>query len=144
MFLMDVEQDRVRPGPLRWVWYALGGALPPRHNTWVLHDTTCRTWIPRYVARATVQISPLIVAVLVFIPAALSVRVLTAVGTGLPSILFALFFAVPGNENRLAKAGYPAGIGERIRTERSTRAQIEGNRLRRERMAARQVRRSLR
>lgn len=134
---MNVEQNRVRPGLLRWIWYALGGALPARHSTWVLYDTTCRTWIPRYVARAAVQISPLVVAVLVFIPAALNVRVLTAVGTGLPSILFALFFAVPGNENRLAKAGYPAGIGERIRAERSTRAQIEGNRMRRERIAAR-------
>ena len=138
---MSETRGRVRPGPVRWIWYALGGGLQPRHSTWVLYDTTCGTWVLRYVARVTVQISWLIAAVLIFIPAPLNVRVLTAVGTGLPSILFALFFAVPGNEHRLAKAGYRPGIGEQIRTERSLRAQIEGNRMRRERIAARRARR---
>ncbi|WP_346278999.1 DUF5313 family protein, partial [Pseudonocardia sp.] len=43
---------RRRPGPLRWLWYALGGGLPPLYRRWVLHDTTCETWRLRHFARA--------------------------------------------------------------------------------------------
>lgn len=138
---MDVDQARVRPGPLRWIWYALGGGLPEVHDTWVLHDTTCRTWVLRYVARVVVQISWLIAAVLVFLPAPFGIRLLTVVGTGLPSILFAMFFAVPGNEHRLVKAGYPAGLGARLRAQRALQTQVSANHARRERIAARRARR---
>lgn len=138
------KSSRVRPGLRQWLWYALGGGLPARHNTWVLHDTTCSTWVLRYIARVVVQISPLVIAALVFIPAPLSVRVLTVVGTGLPSILFALFFAVPGNEHRLVKAGYRPGTGEWVREQRSIQAQIRGVRMRRDRAAERRARRAMR
>jgi Family of unknown function (DUF5313) len=33
-----------RPDPLHWLWYALGGGLPPRYRDWVLHDATAPTW----------------------------------------------------------------------------------------------------
>src|ERR1700736_2419153 len=34
------------PGPIRWLWYAFGGALGPRYRKWVLHDLTSRTrWV---------------------------------------------------------------------------------------------------
>ena len=30
----------VRPDPLHWLWYAVGGGLPPRYRAWVGHDVT--------------------------------------------------------------------------------------------------------
>src|SRR3954447_16205173 len=41
----------VRPGPLAWIWYAIGGRLPERNRSWVLFDVTCRTWLLRHFAR---------------------------------------------------------------------------------------------
>ncbi len=58
----------VRPGPLRWLWYALGGGLPARHRSWVLHDTTTRTWALRHVVRAMVQLAIPITLVLTLVP----------------------------------------------------------------------------
>ena len=46
-----------RPNPLQWLWYAYGGGLPERHASWVLHDTTTRTWWLRHLLRAVVQIA---------------------------------------------------------------------------------------
>jgi Family of unknown function (DUF5313) len=45
----DPRPARYRPGPLRWFWYAVGGRLPARYRSWVLHDLTaapgrCVTW----------------------------------------------------------------------------------------------------
>ena len=46
------EGQRRRPDPLRWIWYAFGGALGPRYRQWVLHDLTCRTRWERNSVRA--------------------------------------------------------------------------------------------
>ena len=54
-----------RPGPLRWIWYAFGGALGPRYREWVLHDLTCQTRWARQLARAVVQVVP-VAAVVVY------------------------------------------------------------------------------
>jgi hypothetical protein len=32
------DGQRRRPDPLRWIWYAFGGALGPRYRQWVLHS----------------------------------------------------------------------------------------------------------
>jgi Family of unknown function (DUF5313) len=53
------EGHRRRPDPLRWIWYAFGGALGPRYRQWVLHDLTCRTRWQRNSVRAVVQVMPL-------------------------------------------------------------------------------------
>lgn len=133
--------DVRRPGPLRWLWYAFGGGLAPRYRDWVLFDTTGRTWILRHIARALVQLTIPVLAVLLFIPAPLWVRVLTAVAAAGPSLMFSIGYIVETNEHRLVKAGYPAGYGESLRKKRSGQAQREANRLRRERIAARRARR---
>jgi hypothetical protein len=57
-----------RPDPLRWYWYALGGGLPARHRAWVLHDLTTRTWQLRQLARSIVQVLPVSLLVVLFIP----------------------------------------------------------------------------
>ncbi|MDT4927146.1 MAG: hypothetical protein QOF92_13, partial [Pseudonocardiales bacterium] len=77
-----------RPGPLRWLWYALGGRLAPRFNEWVLHDTTGSTWVVRHVARSLVQLSIPVAAVLLFLPAPLGLRVLTALAAGGSAMMY--------------------------------------------------------
>ena len=42
-----------RPGPLLWLRYAYGGALPERYREWVLHDVTAPSWVVRHVLRGS-------------------------------------------------------------------------------------------
>ena len=133
-----------RPSPARWVWYAFGGSLPDQCATWVFHDTTCSTWVLRQVARSFVQLAVPIALALVLLPVPLNARILTVVVAGLPAMLFQLLYIHPNLEHRLVKAGYPAGIGDTTRTQRATNAQIDGNRQRRERAAARKAARAAR
>ena len=67
---MDVDEtaDRVRPGPLLWIRYAYGAALPERYRTWVLHDVTTRTWVLRHLVRGIVQFLPFAVVILLVVP----------------------------------------------------------------------------
>jgi Family of unknown function (DUF5313) len=59
------DGQRRRPGPLRGIWYAFGGALGPRYRQWVLRDLTCPTRWERQLVRAVVQVAPLAALVLV-------------------------------------------------------------------------------
>src|SRR4051812_9703632 len=99
----------VRPAPHRWIWYALGGGLPERHRAWVLHDTTTGTWWLRHVARSLVQVAVPIALVMVLLPAGWGLRAAAAGG----GLALALFYSLPympeTTENRVVKAGYPAG-----------------------------------
>jgi hypothetical protein len=99
----------VRPAPHRWVWYAFGGRLPERHRGWVLHDTTTRTWWLRHMARTVVQLAVPIALILAFLPASWGLRA-ACVGGGLALALFYSLAYMPESiENRVVKAGYPAG-----------------------------------
>jgi hypothetical protein len=108
-----------RPDPLRWTWYALGGGLPERHRSWVLHDTTTRTWALRHVLRAVVQIAPFVIAIIVFVPGPLWLRVMCALGGTIMGLIFSLSYVHETVEHRLVKAGYPAGTGPAKRAERT-------------------------
>jgi hypothetical protein len=100
---------RIRPAPHRWLWYALGGGLPARHRGWVLHDTTTRTWWLRHIARSLVQVAVPIALVITLMPAGWELRA-AAVGGGLALALFySLAYMPETTENRVVKAGYPAG-----------------------------------
>jgi len=99
----------VRPAPHRWIWYALGGGLPERHRGWVLRDTTTRTWWLRHIARSLVQVAIPIALVMALLPAGWGLR-LAAAGGGLALALFySLAYMPETTENRVVKAGYPAG-----------------------------------
>jgi hypothetical protein len=130
-----------RPGPFRWLAYAFGAGLPRRYREWVLYDTTGPTWILRHIARALLQLAVPATAVLVFIPAATWVRVLTVIAAGGPALMFAIGYIVETTEHRLVKAGYPEGYGERLRKDRALSAQRAATALRREKAAARLARR---
>ncbi|MCW2695804.1 MAG: uncharacterized protein JWR62_889, partial [Modestobacter sp.] len=81
-----------RPGPLRWFWYALGGSLPERHRSWVLHDTTTASWGYRHVLRATVQMAIPIVLVLLLVPGPFWIRGMAALGGLLLGLIFSIAY----------------------------------------------------
>jgi hypothetical protein len=113
-----------RPNPLQWVWYALGGGLPHELSPWVLADTTGRTWILRHIARAVVQMLPVVVLCLL-VPVPLAYRISAAVGGLLLGLLFSTAFMTETIEHRVSKAGYPPGTAARVRAERQERYRVE-------------------
>jgi hypothetical protein len=115
---------RTRPNPLQWVWYAFGGGLPRDLAPWVLADTTRRTWILRHVARAVVQMLP-VVAICLAVPVPLAYRLSAAFGGLLIGLLFSIAFMTETIEHRTAKAGYPPGTAARLRAERQERENAE-------------------
>ncbi|MGY1846566.1 MULTISPECIES: DUF5313 family protein [unclassified Blastococcus] len=117
--------SRQRPGPLQWVWYAYGGGLPRELSPWVLADTTRSTWVWRHLARAVVQLLPLVVLCLLVVPVPLVYRVSAAGGGLLLGLLFSLAYMVETIEHRVAKAGYEPGTAARLRAERAERARVE-------------------
>ena len=114
-----------RPNPLQWVWYAFGGGLPRHLSPWVLADTTRRTWIWRHVARAGVQMLPLVALCLLAVPVPLAYRASAAVGGLLLGLMFSMAFMTETIEHRAVKAGYPPGTAARLRAERQERERVE-------------------
>src|SRR3954449_12127280 len=84
----DVNVDRVRPTPLRWIVYAYGAGLPPRYHTRVLHDVTTRTWVLRHITRSLVQFVPFAIVLFLVIPLD---RVILGVGHGMGALIGVLF-----------------------------------------------------
>jgi uncharacterized protein DUF5313 len=117
-------RTRRRPTPLQWLRYAVGGGLPPALAPWVLHDTTTRTWIWRHLARAVVQVLPLVVGCLL-VPVAFGYRLSAAVGGLALALMFSVAFMTETTEHRVAKAGYPPGTAARTREERVERERLE-------------------
>ncbi len=114
-----------RPNPLQWLWYALGGGLPAHLAPWVLADTTGRTWILRHLARAVVQMLPVVALCLLVVPVALEYRLAAAAGGLLLGLLFSIAFMTETTEHRVTKAGFPPGTAARLRAERAERARVE-------------------
>ncbi|MEI4274093.1 DUF5313 family protein [Klenkia sp. LSe6-5] len=115
----------VRPGPLRWLWYALGGALPERHRTWVLHDTTTRTWALRHLARAAVQLAIPVALVLTLVPGPFWIRAMAALGGVALGLIFSIAYMPETTEHRLVKAGYPAGTAHAAHEAAQKQRQLE-------------------
>ncbi|MGY1600857.1 DUF5313 family protein [Geodermatophilus sp. SYSU D00815] len=118
-------EHRRRPAPWQWLWYALGGGLPRELSPWVLEDTTTRTWWLRHLARAVVQLSPLVVLCLVAVPVPVGYRLSAAVGGLVLGLLFSVAFMTETTEHRVAKAGYRSGTATRVREERREREELE-------------------
>jgi hypothetical protein len=114
--MADPQADRdqltepvVRPAPHRWLWYALGGGLPARNRGWVLHDTTTGTWWLRHIARSLVQVAIPIALVMALLPAGWGLRAAAAGGGLALALFYSLAYMPETTENRVVKAGYPAG-----------------------------------
>ena len=107
--------ERIRPNPVRWVLYAFGAGLPARHWTWVLHDVTARTWQLRHLARTTVQLLPIAVALYVLIPGPSWVRGMAVLAGALLGYFYSAVYMQEAAEHRVMKAGYPVGTAEASR-----------------------------
>ena len=111
-----------RPDPVRWLWYAYGGGLSPRYREWVLHDLTCRSWALRHLARAFLQVLPVVVVLLLVLPGGPAVRFAAVTAGVLLGMLYSGAYLHEITEHRVSKAGYPAGTARQIR-ERSQEGQ---------------------
>jgi uncharacterized protein DUF5313 len=111
-----VPHDRPpHPGPLRWIWYALGGGLPPRYREWVLRDVSAPRWWLRQIVRALVQALPVGLVVGLLIPGPLWVRVLAVAGGVFVAMIYVVAFIDEAVEHRAVKAGYPRGYARQVR-----------------------------
>lgn len=105
----------IRPAPHRWLGYALGGGLPARHRGWVLHDTTTGTWWLRHVLRMLVQLAIPIGLLMALMPGSWALRAACAGGGAALALFFSICYMPETTENRVVKAGYPAGTATRVR-----------------------------
>jgi uncharacterized protein DUF5313 len=112
--MTDVEPV-VRPAPHRWLWYALGGRLPRQNRGWVLFDTTTDTWWLRHISRTFVQMAVPIALVLTVLPAPWGLRAAAAGGGIFLAMIYSLAYMPEATENRVVKAGYPAGTAQAVR-----------------------------
>jgi hypothetical protein len=98
-----------RPGPLWWLWYAMGGGLPVRYRDWVLHDVSTRTWALRQMLRAVVQLIPIGIVLVLLVPGELWVRLVAVLGGALVGLMYAASFVHLTTEHRSVKAGFAPG-----------------------------------
>lgn len=112
-----------RPNPLLWLRYAYVGSLPQKYSAWILHDATCRTWVLRHAARYLALVAPIVILVLIFLPAPLALRIESCAVAVLTMMLFYLSFTSDSVDRRVEKAGYLPGTAEQVREERSLAAQ---------------------
>lgn len=114
---------RIRPNPVLWLWYAYWGRLPPRHDIWVLFDTTCASWVVRHLARIVAAAALPVAAIVIFLPGAPQLRALTAVVAGGCALLFTATWINESTEHRLVQAGYAWRVGSELRAKRAEIAQ---------------------
>lgn len=107
--------ERQRPGPFRWLAYAYGARLPPRHRSWVLHDVTTRTWVLRHFLRTAVQLAPILLALYLLIPGEPEVRGTAVLAGALLGVFYSGAYLYETAERRATKAGYPRGHTAKIR-----------------------------
>ena len=104
---------------MRWLWYAMGGGLPPEYREWVLNDLTARGWWLRQLLRSIVQIVPFAVLILLFLPSEFWVRVLAVLGGACVGMVYAIAYLDEATEHRALKAGYARGTLGAVRAERN-------------------------
>ena len=114
-----VDPDVRAPGPLWWLWYAMGGGLPARYKDWVLHDVSTRTWAWRQMARAVVQLIPVGLLLVLLVPGELWVRLVAVLGGSLVGLVYAASFVPMTTAHRAVKAGWPRGAAEAARERRN-------------------------
>jgi len=129
-----------RPGPLRWLWYAVGGGLPRRFRSWVLYDTSTSTWFVRHLARTMVQLAVPIALVLLFVPGEFWIRGMAAIGGVILAMIYSIAYITEFLENRAVKAGYPVGTAQAVR-DANARERDGHESLRRREAAARRAER---
>jgi hypothetical protein len=89
-----------------------------------------------------VYLAPFAVVILVFVPGAFWIRGVAVIGGTAMGLFFGIAYIVETTETRLMKAGFPRGLGESIRVNRSADAHAAGVARRRAKALERRSRRS--
>jgi len=95
----------------------MGGGLPAANRDWVLHDLTTRRWRLRQLSRSLVQILPVAVLIVAFLPGELWVRLLAVAGGAWVGMIYALAYLDEATEHRALKAGFARGQVRAVRDE---------------------------
>jgi len=132
--------SHTRPSTQQWIRYVFTSRLPERYDEWVLRDVTGPTWLLRHIARFFIQLSPIGAAVLIFLPTPFIIRVGCLAAGILASVCFSFGYVVEMADHRAENAGYPRGLAESMREQRSQRAQRESAARRRAKTSARLTR----
>jgi hypothetical protein len=122
----------LRPGPFRWIWYALGGRLPARFSPWVLYDTSTRTWVLRHMLRSFVQLAIPIALVLILVPGEFWIRGMAALGGIFLALFYSTAYMTETLENRVVRAGYPVGSAQAARDRAAQEREVHDSQRRRE------------
>ena len=130
-----------RPRPARLLWYSVGGSLPRRHSSWVLHDLTCSTWVLRHYARTFLFVVPLFGLYMALVPASFGVRLYTGLTFAAGLVVISTVLILIDGDRRAGRAGFRFGLLPEVRSARSVERQRVANHQRRERIAARRARR---
>jgi hypothetical protein len=104
----------------------------------VLRDTTVSTWWLRHLIRMLVQLAVPIAVVLLLLPAPWGLRAACAGGGVALALIFSLAYMPEVTENRVIKAGYPAGTAAAVR-ERAAKLRDQRDSERRSAAAARRA-----
>ncbi|MFC4855149.1 DUF5313 family protein [Actinophytocola glycyrrhizae] len=107
-----------RPGPVRWLLFQYGVRLPGRYRDWVLHDATCRTWLPRVLFRTLVQLAPafaVVLAVLLGFDGGWAIALGALLLGVLVSLRLTLANAAESVDARLVRYGFPPGHATAVR-----------------------------
>lgn len=116
---MGYSPDMDRPNAVQWVRYAYGGRLPDRYRDWVLHDTTSRHWLWRFVLRIVVETLPWLIIGFTLLVLLTPLPVGLVLGALAIALVTSLYFTVTSadelTEARLVKHGFRAGTGKQVR-----------------------------
>jgi hypothetical protein len=117
-----------RPNPVRWLCFQYGVRLPARYRDWVLHDATCRTWLPRVLVRTLIQLTPAFVVLLVVLPligGAWPIALGAILLGVLVSLRLTLANAAESVDGRLVRYEFPPGHGTEARKQANAAANAD-------------------
>ncbi|KMS84141.1 DUF5313 family protein [Prauserella rugosa] len=121
---MTRRGEQVRPNPLQWLRYSVGGRLPQHLAPWVLKDATARGWRWRLAARNCVYVLPL-ASVWLLLPGPLGLRLSLSLMAILVGVFYSQAYGDESVELRVAKHGFEYGQARAIRQEKEKEADAQ-------------------
>ncbi len=96
------------PGPLRYITYSFGRALPADMRDWVRNDLTGDHAIARHMFRAMVPFLPVFVAIGLLLPGSVALRIAAVALAVILALIYSFAFMDLNRQRRLEKHGLPA------------------------------------
>lgn len=121
---MARRREKVRPNPLQWLWYSVGGRLPEELAPWVLKDATSRAWRWRLAARNCVYLLPL-ASIWLLLPGPLGLRLSLSLMALVVGVFYSQAYGDESVELRVAKHGFEYGQAREIRRDEAKAAEAE-------------------